>query len=97
MSDVLLERYKKKSFLHRIVTGEEKLIHCNLKHKKTYVIPVQPAKSTAKLNIHDAKVMLPIWWDQNGVLYYELLNPYVERYRQHARNLRLGRGYNFPL
>ena len=37
--------------------------------------PGQPAKSTAKSNIHGAKVMLCIWWDQKGVLYYELLKP----------------------
>ena len=47
--------------------------------------PGQPAKSTAKPNIHGAKVMLCIWWDQKGVLYYELLKPSEtingERYR----------------
>ena len=37
--------------------------------------PGQPAKSTAKPNIHGAKVMICIWWDQKGVLYYELLKP----------------------
>ena len=35
--------------------------------------------------IHGAKVMLCIWWDQKGVLYYELLKPGEiisgERYR----------------
>ena len=47
--------------------------------------PSQPAKSTAKPNIHGAKVMLCIWWDQKDVLYYELLKPGEtingERYR----------------
>ena len=37
--------------------------------------PGQPDKSTGKPNIHGARVMLCIWWDQKGVLYYELLKP----------------------
>ena len=44
ISEILLERHKKKSFLHRIVTGDEKRIHYdNPKHKKSYVKPGQPA------------------------------------------------------
>ena len=40
MSEMLLERHKKKSFLHRIVTGDEKWIHYdNLKCKKSYLKP----------------------------------------------------------
>ena len=74
ISEMLLERHKKKSFLHRIVTGDEKWIHYdNPKCKKKYVKPGQPGKSTAKPNIHGAEVMLCIWLDQKGVLYYELL------------------------
>ena len=86
MSEMLLERHKKKFFSHWIVTGDEKWIHYdNPKRKKWYVKPGQPAKSTAKPNIHGAKVMLCIWWGQKGVLYYELLKPGEtingERYR----------------
>ena len=76
MSEMLLERHKKKSSFHRIVTADEKWIHYdNLKRKKSYVKPGQPDKSTAKPNIHGAKVMLCIWRGQKGVLYYELLKP----------------------
>ena len=52
---------------------------------KNHVKPGHPAKSAAKPNIHGAKVMLCIWWDQKGVLYYELQKPGEtingERYR----------------
>ena len=45
MSKMLLERHKKKSFLHRIVTGDENWIHYdNRKRKKSYVKPGQPDK-----------------------------------------------------
>ena len=70
------------------------LIHCdNPKRKKSCVKPGQPAKSTAKPNIHAAKVMLCIWWDQKGVLYYELLklNETINGERYRTQLIRLKR------
>ena len=50
LSEMLLERHKQKSFLHRIVNGDEKWIYYdNPKRRKSYVKPGQPAKSTEKL------------------------------------------------
>ncbi|UYV61468.1 hypothetical protein LAZ67_1004952 [Cordylochernes scorpioides] len=79
-------------FLHRIVTGDEKWIHYdNPKHRKSWVKPGHASTSTAKPNIHGKKLMLCIWWDQLGVIYYELLQPNEtitgERYQQQLMRL----------
>ncbi|GFV70008.1 mariner Mos1 transposase [Trichonephila clavipes] len=47
--EMLLVRYKRKSYLHRIVTGDEKWMYFeNLKRNKSYVDPGHPSKSTAR-------------------------------------------------
>ncbi|UYV70850.1 SETMAR [Cordylochernes scorpioides] len=74
--ELLLKRQNRKGFLHRIVTGDEKWIHYdNPKRRKSSVKPGHASTSTAKPNIHGKKLMLCIWWDQLGVIYYELLQP----------------------
>ncbi|UYV83948.1 SETMAR [Cordylochernes scorpioides] len=75
--ELLLKRQNRKGFfLHRIVTGDEKWIHYdNPKRRKSWGKPGHASASTAKLNIHGKKLMLCIWWDQLGVIYYELLQP----------------------
>ena len=48
---ILLARQKRKSFLHRIITGNEKWIYFdNLKSKKSWVDPGQPSTSSARPN-----------------------------------------------
>lgn len=74
--EVLLQRQKRKGFLHRIVTGDEKWIqYDNPKRKKSWGKPGHASTSSAKPNIHGLKLLLCIWWDQLGVIYYELLKP----------------------
>ncbi|UYV76653.1 SETMAR [Cordylochernes scorpioides] len=74
--ELLLKRQNQKGFLHRIVTGDEKWIHYdNPKRRKSSGKPGHASTSTAKPNIHGKKLMLCIWWDQLGVIYYELLQP----------------------
>jgi len=62
--------------LHRIVIGDEKWIHYdNPKKRKSWGLPGHALTSTAKPNIYGKKLILCIWWDQLGVVYYELLKP----------------------
>ena len=87
-----LAEHKNRSFLHRIVTGDEKWVYYdNPKRKAAYVDPGQPGPSQPKRDIHCQKVMLCIWWDQKGVVYYELLKPdetvTADRYRRQLGNL----------
>ena len=89
---MLLARYKRKSFLHRIVTGDEKWIYFeNPKRNRSWVTPGEPSTLTARPNRYERKTMLCVWWDQKGVIYYELLKPgetvNTERYRQQMINL----------
>lgn len=90
--EMLLDRYKRKSFLHRIVTGDEKWIYFeNPKRRKSWVNPGEPSTSTARPNRFGKKTMLCVWWDQKGVIYYELLKPgetvNTNRYRQQMIDL----------
>lgn len=72
----LLVRQRKKSFLWRLVTGGEKWIYFdNLKRRKSCVDLSQSSTLTPRRNIHEHKTLLCIWWDQEGVLYYELSRP----------------------
>lgn len=69
-----LADHKKRSVFDRIVTGDENWIYYdNPKRKAAYVSPGQPGPSQPKQDIHCQKVMLCIWWDQTGVVYYEVL------------------------
>ena len=91
--ELLLERQKRKGFLHRIDTGDEKWIYYeNPKRKKAWVKSGESGPSQPKRNIHCAKVMLCIWWDMKGVVYHELLTPCEtingERYRRQLMHLK---------
>lgn len=74
LCELLLQRQQRMGFLHRIITGDEKWIHYdNPKRKPSLVKPGKAGPSTPKAKIHGSKVMLCIWWDMKGVVYYELL------------------------
>lgn len=96
--DLLLQRNQRKSFLHRVITGDEKWIqYDHPKRPKAWVKPGEPGPLVPKRNIHGSKIMLSIWWDQEGVEYFEFLPPKqtvavqnkMELYKTQLTNLRL--------
>jgi len=55
----LFLKFRKKDFLHKIITGIEKWILYD-KRKKSWIDPHQPSTSTPKHNIHVKKILLCI-------------------------------------
>jgi histone-lysine N-methyltransferase SETMAR len=72
----LLSRNTREPFLDRIVTGDEKwVLYVNVKRRKQWLSRGQTPLPTAKPGLHPQKIMLCIWWDVRGVVYWELLDP----------------------
>lgn len=90
--EMLLARYARKSFLHRIVTGDEKWIFFeNPKRATGRVNPGGAVPSTSRQDRFGKKTMLCLFWDQKGLVYFELLQPGETvdqtRYQQQLRDL----------
>lgn len=74
--EILLAKQKRKSFLHQILTGDEKWINFdNPKRKKSWVHPGQPSTCSPRPNRIGLKTTLCVWWDQQGIVYHWLLKP----------------------
>ena len=59
----LLSKQKRKSFLYKIVTGDEKWIYFdNSSNKKQWLDPSQKASHVPRPEIHQKKVMLCVWY-----------------------------------
>lgn len=70
----LLSRNNNERFLNRIVTGDEKwVLYVNVRRKRQWLNASEQALPKAKADLHQKKVMLCVWWDNKGILYFELL------------------------
>jgi histone-lysine N-methyltransferase SETMAR len=70
----MLARHQKESFLDRIVTCDEKCIyHDNSARERSWGLPGQAPKTTAKRGLTQKKVLLSVWWDCRGILLAEFL------------------------
>ena len=55
--------------------GNEKwILYNNVERNRSWGKRNEPPQTTPKAGLHPKKVMLCIWWDWKGVLYYELLS-----------------------
>ena len=69
-----MKRNETDPFLKRIITGDEKwFVHDNVVRKRSWNKRDEPAQLTSKADIHQKKVMLSVWWDFRGTVYFELL------------------------
>ncbi|QQP53934.1 Putative DD34D transposase, partial [Caligus rogercresseyi] len=72
----LLNCNKIDPFLKRIVTGDEKWVtYENVKRKRSWSNPGESVQTVVKPGLTVRKVLLCVWWDWQGIIYYELL-PY---------------------
>jgi histone-lysine N-methyltransferase SETMAR len=70
----LLKLNSLEPFLKWVVTGDEKwVVYNNIRRKRSWCDPGESSQSVAKADLHPKKVMLSVWWDWRGVLYFELL------------------------
>lgn len=72
--DLLRKRQENDPFLKRMVTGDEKwVVYDNVTRKRSWGHSSEPPQTTSKAGLHPKKIMLSVWWDFKGVIYYELL------------------------
>ena len=72
--DSLLKRNEIDPFLKNLITGDEKwIVYNNVNRKRSWVMQDEPAQTTSKAEIHQKKIMLSVWWDYKGILYFELM------------------------
>ncbi|XP_076044784.1 histone-lysine N-methyltransferase SETMAR-like [Oratosquilla oratoria] len=63
-----------RSFLYCVITEDEKwCLYVNKKQKKAWVSSSKQPKPCVKAKVHQAKVLLSVWWDQSGIVHHELL------------------------
>lgn len=69
-----IQRQKRKGLLHGITTADERWAYLDdSKRKKTWRNHGHASMLTARPSIHNLKIMLCIWWENLGVVYYGLL------------------------
>ena len=70
----LIEKHRRFDWLNNFVTGDEKwVLYVSIERKRQWLKPGQKPRPTPKHGLHPQKRMLSVWWDVQGILYFELL------------------------
>jgi len=57
-----------------MITGDEKwIVYNNVSRKRSWSKQGEAPERQAKTKIHQKKIMLSMWWDWKGPVFYELL------------------------
>lgn len=71
---MLIKREENDPFLKRMITGDEKwIVYNNVGRKRSWSRRDDSPQTTSKAELHQRKVMLSVWWDWKGVVFFELL------------------------
>ncbi len=101
---LLLSRRRNFKWLDSILTGDEKwVLYVNHTRKRQWVAASEKPQPQPKGDLHPKKVMLSVWWDTKGVVYWELLPPnatitaayycnQLQRLREEFQRVRAGHG-----
>ena len=72
----LLSKPNRHRFLQQIITGDEKwVLYVEHTRKRQWINPEDLPEPEPKNDLHPKKVMLSVWWDFEGIIYYELPRP----------------------
>lgn len=72
---VLLSRRRNFRWLSDIVTGDETwILYLNRSRKRQWINAEEQPSNVPKADLHPRKIMMSIWWDVEGIIYYELLD-----------------------
>ena len=70
----LLSYRRTTDWLDTILTGDETWVfYVNVRRKRQWIDPDMKPEPTPKPDLHPQKIMLSVWWDVRGVVYFELL------------------------
>lgn len=72
--DMHIKRNECDPFLKRFITGDIKLVfYNNITWKHSLSKHDEPMQTSSKTEMHKKKIMVSVWWDYKGVVYFEIL------------------------